>query len=45
MLEFLVVVAVIVAVVAAWRWRVPLLARILGQPEERVRRRLEQRRD
>jgi hypothetical protein len=42
---FLVVVLVIVAAVVIWRLRVPLLARLLGQPQDRIERRLNQRRD
>jgi len=42
---FLVVVLVIVAAVVIWRLRVPLLAKILGQPQSRIGRRLNQRRD
>jgi len=42
---FLVVVLVIVAAVVIWRLRVPLLAKILGQPQSRIERRLNQRRD
>ncbi len=30
-------------IVLAYRYRVPLLAKILGQPESRIRGRLEQR--
>jgi hypothetical protein len=44
-MTFLVVVLVIVAAVVVWRLRVPLLARILGQPQDRIERRLNQRRD
>ena len=42
---FLIVVVVIVAAVVIWRLRVPLLAKILGQPQSRIERRLNQRRD
>ena len=41
MLWFLLIV---VAAVLVWKFRVPLLARLLGQPERRIERRLEQRR-
>jgi len=37
---FLILVALIVAGVVAYKMRVPLLAKILGQPERRVHRRL-----
>jgi hypothetical protein len=42
---FLIVVLVIVVAVVVWKLRVPLLARILGQPQSRIERRLNQRRD
>ena len=45
MLPFLVILAVLVGAVVLWRLRVPLLAKILGQPESRVRRQIERRRD
>jgi len=35
---------IVVAAVLAWKFRVQLLARVLGQPERRIERRLEQRR-
>jgi hypothetical protein len=44
MFWFVVLVVVVVAVVA-YRYRVPLLARLLGQSESRIRRQLERRRD
>lgn len=34
---------IVVAVVAAYAFRVQLLSKVLGQPEERVRRMLERR--
>jgi hypothetical protein len=40
---FLVLLAVVVVGFVVYRLRVPLLARILGQPEDRIRR-LQQRR-
>jgi hypothetical protein len=42
---FLVVVLVIVVAVVVWKLRVPLLAKLLGQPQSRIERRLNQRRD
>lgn len=36
---------VVVAAVLAYRFRVPLLAKILGQSEDRVRRQLGRRKD
>lgn len=43
MLTFLIIVAVILAGVVAWRMRVQLLARILGQSESRVNRQINRR--
>jgi hypothetical protein len=40
-----VILLVVVVAVLAYRFRVPLLARLLGQSEDRVRRRLERRKD
>lgn len=42
---FLLLVIVVVALVAAYRFRVPLLAKILGQPQSRIERRLNKPRD
>ncbi|WP_340540875.1 hypothetical protein [Nocardioides sp. GXZ039] len=41
---FWILLIVVVAAVAAYRFRVPLLAKILGQPESRIQRQLERRR-
>ncbi|WKN49114.1 hypothetical protein [Nocardioides sp. Arc9.136] len=40
---FLVFVALVVVAVVAWRMRVQLLAKVLGQSEARVRRQLDAR--
>jgi hypothetical protein len=40
-----IILLVVVAAVLAYRFRVPLLARLLGQSEDRVRRRLGRRED
>lgn len=40
---FLIFLVIVVAAFAAWRMRVPLLAKILGQDQARVERRLNQR--
>ena len=45
MLTFLIVVAIVVAAVIVWRRRVPLLAKLLGQPASRVNRQLNRKRD
>ena len=44
-MEWLVVLVVVVAGYLAWKNRVPLLAKLLGQDESRVRRRIERRDD
>ena len=38
MLTFLIILAIVVAGVVVWRRRVPLLAKLLGQSESRIRR-------
>ncbi|WP_281283779.1 hypothetical protein [Nocardioides dongxiaopingii] len=40
---FWILLLLVVLGVAAYRFRVPLLAKILGQPQSRIERRLEQR--
>ncbi len=45
MLTFLIIVALVAAAVVVWRMRVPLLAKILGQPQSRIQRQIERRRD
>ncbi len=45
MLTFLILAVLIVAGVAAWKMRVQLLSKVLGQSEDRVRRQLNRRRD
>jgi hypothetical protein len=37
MLTFLIILAIVVAGVVVWRRRVPLLAKLLGQSESRIR--------
>lgn len=44
-MTFLIIVAVVLVAVVAWRMRVPLLARILGQSESRIDRQLNRRKD
>jgi hypothetical protein len=41
----LILVAVVIAGYVAWKYRVPLLAKVLGQSESRVNRQLNRRRD
>jgi hypothetical protein len=40
---FFILVALVVVGVVAYRMRVPLMARVLGQSEDRVRRQIERR--
>lgn len=40
-----IIVLLVVVAVVAYRFRVPLLAKLLGQPESRVERRLNRRKD
>ena len=44
-MTFLIILAVLVAGFVAWKMRVQLLAKALGQSESRVRRQLNRRRD
>lgn len=40
MLPFLIILAIVIAGIVVWRRRVPLLAKLLGQPESRIDRQL-----
>jgi hypothetical protein len=42
-MTFLIIVAIAVAAFVVWKLRVPLLAKVLGQPESRVQRQIERR--
>jgi hypothetical protein len=42
---FLILLVVVIGAFVIWKLRVPLLAKILGQSEARIERRLNQRRD
>lgn len=42
-MTFIVLVILIVIGVVAYRYRVPLIAKVTGQPESRIRRALDQR--
>lgn len=42
---FWLIVLIVVAAVLAYRFRVPLLAKLLGQDKSRIERRLNQRKD
>jgi hypothetical protein len=43
MLTFLIILAIVVAGIVVWRRRVPLLAKLLGQPASRIDRQLNRR--
>ena len=45
MWTLLIIAAIIAAGVVVWRMRVPLMAKVLGEPESRVNRQLNKRRD
>jgi F0F1-type ATP synthase membrane subunit b/b' len=40
-----IILLLVVVAVVAYRFRVPLLAKILGQPQSRIERRIERRKD
>jgi hypothetical protein len=42
---FFILLVVVVVAFVAWKLRVPILAKVLGQPESRIARQLNQRRD
>ena len=42
---FLILVVLVVGAFVAWKFRVQILAKVLGQPEERIRRQIERKRD
>jgi hypothetical protein len=42
---FLILVVLVVGAFVAWKMRVQIMAKVLGQPEERIRRQLNRRRD
>ena len=42
---FLILLVIVVGGVVAWKMRVPLLAKILGQSESRIDRQLNRRKD
>ncbi len=42
---FWIILLLVVVAVVAYRFRAPLLAKILGQPQRRIERRLERRKD
>ena len=45
MVTLLIIAALVVAGIVIWRLRVPLLAKVLGQPQSRIDRQLNRRRD
>lgn len=44
-MTFLIIVALVVVGFVVWKYRVPLMAKVLGQDESRIRRQLGRRRD
>ena len=40
-----ILIALVVAGVAAYRFRVPLLAKVLGQPQSRIQRQIDRRKE
>jgi hypothetical protein len=44
-MTFLIIVALVVVGFLAWKFRVQLMAKVLGQSESRVRRQLNRRKD
>ena len=44
MLTFLIILAIVIAGIVVWRRRVPLLAKLLGQPESRIDRQINRKR-
>ena len=45
MLPLLIIVTLVIVGIVAWRMRVPLVAKVLGQPQSRIDRQLNRRRD
>ncbi|HET7682980.1 MAG TPA: hypothetical protein VFK34_04880 [Marmoricola sp.] len=43
-MTLLILVGILVAAFVVWKFRVPLLARLLGQPEARIARQLDKKR-
>jgi hypothetical protein len=44
-MEWLIVIALIVGAVFAWKNRVRILAKVLGQPEHRIQRAIDRRKE
>ncbi|MDO9455492.1 hypothetical protein [Nocardioides sp.] len=44
-MKFLLLLVIIGAVIAAYQFRVQILAKVLGQPESRIQRQLERRKN
>lgn len=40
-----IIIVLVVAGIAAWKFRVQLLSRILGQPEQRIQRAIDKRKE
>ena len=43
-MKFLLLLVIIAGLVAVYRYRVPILAKVLGQPQSRIERQLNRRR-
>lgn len=42
-MELLIIIALVIAAIAAWKFRVQLLSKVLGQPEHRIQRAIDRR--
>jgi hypothetical protein len=42
-MTLLIIIALVVAAVAAWKFRVQILSKVLGQPEQRIQRAIDKR--
>ena len=42
---WLILIVLVVGAVAAWKFRVQLLAKVLGQPERRIQRAIDRRKE
>ncbi len=44
-MTLLIIIALVIAAVAAWKFRVQILAKVLGQDEARIQRAIERRKN
>ncbi|HZO63510.1 MAG: hypothetical protein ACRDP9_10835 [Kribbellaceae bacterium] len=42
-MTLLIIIALVVAAIAAWKFRVQILSKVLGQPEQRIQRAIDKR--